>query len=114
MTKQPTQIEAYDITDALASIEKPATVYDAKQVLNRAMVVHTVEYKTFEPTSQNNYQVGERALFSVTFLGNGERAVVETSQKSVTIPVAALVAQGLLPFRCQIIQKGKFLSIAPA
>ena len=107
-------VEAHDITDLLKSIENPPAVYDAKQVTNRAMIVSKVDYKMYEPSERNNYQVGEKTIMTVTFIATGEIATVETSMKGITIPIAAIVDAGYLPFRCAIIPKGKFLAVAPA
>lgn len=114
MAKEQVQVEANDIKDFLAAVEQPSAVYDAKQVTNRAMVVTKVDYKIYEPTEKNNYQVGEKTIMQVTFIGSGEKAVVETSMTGITVPIAALVAANYLPFRCMIIPKGKFLALAPA
>lgn len=114
MAKQVESIEAHDIKDFLTNVEQPKAVYDAKQVTNRAMIVTKVDYKSYEPSERNNYQNGEKTILTVTFIGSGEIAIIETSMTGLTIPIAALVDAGYLPFRCSIIPKGKFLTLAPA
>ena len=111
--RNETPIEAHDITDFLKQAAKPNTVYDAVQVCNRAMVVHRADLTEFPPSERNNFNGGERMTLTVTFMGNGEEATVETGQRGITEVVAQLLDAGLLPFRCMIIKKGKFLAIAP-
>lgn len=114
MAKREAELQAYDISELLKTVEKPATVYDATQVCNRAMIVNKVDYQVFEPSERNNFKGGERMQLSVEFIGNGEIATVETGQRGVTEVVAKVLDAGLIPFRCMIVKKGKFLAIAPA
>lgn len=114
MAKETVTTEANDIKDFLAAVEQPPAVYDAKQITNRAMIVTKVDYKTYEPTANNNYQFGEKTIMQVTFIATGEKAVVESSMSGITVPIAALVAANYVPFRCMIVPKGKFLALAPA
>ena len=104
---QIADIPANDITDILAQMDKLPTVYKWDQVLNRAFVVNAVEWKVFD-------NGGERAELHVTFLAGSENAVIEVAAKGVTLPVGKLEQAGMIPFRCKIIQRGKFPELASA
>lgn len=111
MAKTDVQTQLYDVVEILKGAEKLEPVYDAKQYTNRPFVLLGVEWKIFEPNERNNYNSTEKLIMSCADPNTGEKFKIETTQKGVTYPVAAIEKSQAFPCRIMIYQQGKYLAV---
>lgn len=106
-TAQQNEIQANDVRELLNSFPQLPTVYKWAQVLNRAFVVYSIEWRVFD-------NGGERADVTVVFMATNETAVIECGARGLTEPLAMLEKAQQFPCKVKIVQKGKFPILAPA
>jgi hypothetical protein len=100
-----------NVKDFLASLPQLPSVYDAKDFTNRPFRLNRVEWKVFEANSRNNYNTTEKIMMHATELATGKELILESTQKGIVQPVAAIEENGLFPCDLMIIQEGKYCTI---
>lgn len=100
-----------DVKDFLASIEQLPAVYDAKDFCNRPFTLIAVDWQVFEANERNRYNTTEKLKMTCVELSTGKEVLLETTQKGIVQPIAAIEGQGYLPCNLMIIQDGKYCSV---
>lgn len=111
MAKSNQSTNENPIAAFLSSLPQLPAVYDAKDFTNRAFTFESVEWKTFPPTERNNYSEATKAMIAGTEISTGRKVVIETTQKGIVNPIAALEEQGYFNVNLMIVQEGKFCTI---
>lgn len=111
MAKNEGQAQPLDVSEFLKTVEQFPAVYDAKNFCNRPFTLDSVEWKVFEATAENGYRTNEKVIMHCTERSTGKQVVLESTQKGIVTPIAALEANGLFPCNLMLIQEGKFCSV---
>ena len=110
MAKSDTNETVYDVSEILNMAEKMPAVYDAKQYTNRPFILREVKWQVFDASERNGYNSSEKLTMTCDPT-TGEVFKIDTSQKGVTYPIAAIEKAQALPCRIMIVPKGKYLTV---
>lgn len=105
---QPTKV---DVKEFLASLPQLPAVYDAKDFTNRPFTLTKIDWQVFEASDRNRYNTTEKLKMTGVVLSSGKEIVLETTQKGIVNPIAAIEESGYFPCDIMIIQEGKYCTV---
>lgn len=111
MAKNDGNPQPLDVSEFLASLTPLPPVYDATDFTNRPFILQSIDWQIFEPTERNRYNTTEKLKMTCQEVSTGKIVLLETTQKGIVTPVAALEAQGLFPCRLMIVKEGKYCTV---
>lgn len=111
MAKQDGSASIVDVSEFLKTIEQLPPVYDAKDFCNRPFTLNAVDWQVFEASERNRYNATEKLKMDCTEISTGRKVILETTQKGIVTPIAAIEAAGYFPCNLMIAQEGKYCTV---
>lgn len=111
MAKSDGTATKVDVREFLASLPQLPPVYDAKDFTHRPFTLTKIDWQVFTPNERNNYNNTEKLKMTCVELSTNREVIIETTQKGVVNPIAAIEAGGYFPCDLMIVQEGKYLTV---
>jgi len=111
MAKSDGSAPKVDVKQFLASLPQLPAVFDAKEFCNRPFTLTAIDWQIFTPNEKNNYNNTSKVKMTGIVLATGKTVILESTQKGIVEPIAAIEANAYYPCDIMIVQEGKYCSI---